>query len=189
MREAGYTLVEMMVALVIVGGTAAAFSEGVAAMNRIQADAGASLGQGRGQARVQQALSHFLEARGPFGTVPGGQVLTGEATVLDFKCGPSTCHAGLEADGDARFLRLEDESGEPLRIALPRGGESRFHYSDGETWLSAWPPKDDNRLLRSVSIVSRAGPAAVAQLALQQRADCEFDPIVKSCRRGANDGP
>lgn len=188
MSEAGYTLAEMLVALVIVCGTAAAFTGGVGALGRIQADAGASLGREREQARTQQALGGFLEGRGPFGTGANEAVLNGDATRLDFGCGAARCRAALGADGDVWSLELDDGSGRETRIPLPPGGESRFRYGDGQGWLAAWPPKQDGRKLRSVSIISDAGPVAVAELALQQRADCEFDPIVRACRRSADGG-
>ncbi len=186
MSDAGYTLAEMLVALVIVGATAGAMTEGAVSLARIQGAAAASLSRGRVQARVQQSFAAFLRDRGPFRSGPDGDLLRGDGAGLDFGCGASTCHVGLNGSGSSQWLALDDGQGGRARFALPGGGDTRFVYGDGETLLAAWPPKEEGRLLRTVSILSDAGPVAVAELALQQPADCQFDPIVRACRKGAD---
>ncbi len=186
MRDAGYTLVEMLVALAVVGMTAAGLAEGAHVMTRIQGQTTTALRRERATMALQSRFTQFLNGRGPFGSSDGEAGLQGSADELSFPCGEETCTAQLIAAPAGLSLDLGLEDGSHSSLVLPGVTGGSFAYDDGKAQRSDWPPSDAGLRLRSVTIMAGfepdQRPLVVASLDIAQAPDCEFDPIVKACR-------
>jgi prepilin-type N-terminal cleavage/methylation domain-containing protein len=186
MSSHGYTLVEMLVALAVVGMTAAGLAEAAHALTHIEGETTATLGRERAMATAQARFGDFLRGRGPFRSDDRQAGFDGSPDQLALPCGEETCTAQLLARKSGAVLELGFEDGTHADLALPGVAGASFAYDDGKTLRSDWPPSDPARRLTSVTILGGFEPdqypLAVAALDLEQSPDCEFDPIVKQCR-------
>lgn len=188
MMESGYTLAEMMIALVIVSGTAAAMTEGVHTFTRFQGDVGAELNRSRAMADAQRGFAAFLRNEGPFRTDGQGRAFRGDGDSFEFACGSrSECRATIEPDARGTSLQL-DTGDAQFRYLLPGAHDVRFSFTDGDAERATWPPRADGAQLSSVALMSDSGPLLVANPGLDQAAACEFDPVIKACRDRGDGG-
>jgi prepilin-type N-terminal cleavage/methylation domain-containing protein len=191
MSRDGYTLAEMLVALAIVGLTAGGLAEGARALDRIQRQTAAELTSVRAMATIQERFSEFLGPRGPFWSDDKPTRFQGSADDLSFPCGDGTCTAQLLSAETGVLLELGFEDGTSVNLPVPGVRTARFSYDDARTEYSDWPPSVQGLRLKSVTILGGSEPdqhpLAMAPLELEQAPDCEFDPIIKTCRKQANE--
>jgi len=185
MSEEGYTLVEMLVALMIIGFATAALLTGVGVIGRQQA---AAVGLLSDVQALRDARTHLelLLSRAAAIRVRDAGHFTGESAGFHFPCGASAdCSAQLRDGREGLTLVLDD--GAPRSLALRRTGPAHFLYQGRLSESAAWPPADlppDN--LRAISIVTTASgpanPVVVARIWPEQPAQCAFDVISQDCQ-------
>ena len=190
MSSDGYTLVEMLVALVVVGMTAAGLAEGAHTLTRIQAEAAGSLQRERAMATLQSRFGAFVGQGGPFRSDDKPARFRGSADDLSFDCGQGTCTAQILTAHGGTALELGYEDGRRLSLPLPGVAGASFAYDDGASEGADWPPAGEGLRLKAVAILGGfepdRSPLAVARIDAEQAPDCEFDPIVRQCRAGSN---
>ena len=186
--DGGYTLVEMLAALAILGLAMAGLAESLNAIRTIQGAAVRAIGGDRTLARAELDLTRLFDGTGPFRSGDTNPGLTGSATRLDFDCAAKTrCGAQIVNGGGDVDLVVEGRNGWTDTVPLTGVRDARFLYDDGPDRLGAWPlPPDHHGNLSAVAVLARgpAGetPVAAARLWIQQVSNCAFDPIIEDCR-------
>ncbi len=190
MNDAGYTLVEMLAALFIIGLAIAGLAEGMAAIGKSQSAATSLLVTQRAGARADRDLVQLFQGQGPFRSDDPASV-TGGRSRLAFACGARSCSAGVLPRGNDAVLAVSGLDGWRDAVLLPGARDARFAYVDDAGQHSAWPPPGDGerRKVRAVMVVTgpSGAPSAVAgaRLWIDQAPDCAFDPILGDCRASA----
>ena len=182
--EDGYTLTEMLAALLIIGLTTAGLMEGGYAISRLQTTSARRVQAFTSTRLAQTRFAGLLEDRGPFrssGAFEGG----GDA--FSFPCAGGACGASLKASGDETTLQLRI----PASFLLPLGHSQalRFAYIGSGPLEDAWPPSHgEPQRLRTILLlaggVGHEHAVASAPVWRQEEAGCRFDAIVKDCRTG-----
>ncbi len=181
--EDGYTLVEMLAALAILGLAMTGLAESMNAIRLTQGAAARAIGGDQTLARAGRGLSRVLDGQGPFRSGDGARGLTGQATAFGYVCGKARCGARLTAAGTGALLVLSGPNGWSDTAPLPGVRTARFVYDDGPERLDVWPPAPDHSgVLRSVTILADDAPVASTRLWIQQAAACAFDSITADCR-------
>lgn len=186
MSDAGYTLVETLGALAILGLAIGGLAAGASALGRGQGVLGSELADARALRAGQAILDQSLSGEGPF-RAHEPAAFTGDGSGFRFACGePQPCEVALETAASGLALHLRRASGErrlPLRIQAP----GRFVYRGREGDNDAWPPSKPGRdALRAVILVTGAPPAESVAIAArvwrEQPVACEFDALLQDCR-------
>ncbi|MGA7676545.1 MAG: prepilin-type N-terminal cleavage/methylation domain-containing protein [Rhizomicrobium sp.] len=201
--SAGYTLIELVVAMLLLGILSLAVANGVhfgaRVWERSQDDTMAANRADTSQNVLRELLSQAMPRfRGEYVT------FVGEPTTLTFDCvaplafaGNGLAHASLsvkQEQGDTQLvLRLSSVINTRLvkEAVLADGlGALRFSYLDASekkpTWLAYW--RDRDRLPDAIRITAGEGsatqwPQMIIRPVLSESADCEFDPVSLKCRR------
>lgn len=169
----GFTLTDMLAAMLILGLALAGLGQGMFALARLQGATNRTA-QAASQARAADAaLDRLLGAASPEG-------LAGDARSLTAPCNPSECSIRLEEPSGAAPILHLDARGATLTITLPQGAAPRLVFlSDGGP-VSAWPTP--NRRLMGVQIEGADGRVlAYHRIWRQQSLDCAFDPVSRRC--------
>jgi len=190
MSDAGYTLVEMLVALIIVGLAISGLSAGMGLLGRLQSTDAQAVFHFNAMHSAQLGIESLFTGRGPVRSVdePG---LVGDATAFRMPCGPeAACQAQLTRDPQGRGrLVLSTGQGQPQTVDLHEPGPLSFSYVDEAGPEPVWPPIAGGRhALRAVAVMR--GPSALAgqPVVLEARvwsehpADCAFDVALRDCR-------
>jgi prepilin-type N-terminal cleavage/methylation domain-containing protein len=201
--ELGYTLVEMIVVLLLVGFIATAISSGLQMGTRVWERSESGISSEQSDEAVQAVLRALLVSAVP--RKEDGRVrFHGEPNFLAFDAAPPAAFGmrGMERieisisrDGDASRLSLkisslfDARSPREAELALHKG---RLHFSYLDTservpvWLDYWrnlPHMPDAVRLDSKDRTSiDAWPPLVVHLPLSQDARCQFDPVTTECR-------
>lgn len=162
MSEGGYTLVEMLAALAILGLSITATVAAVSMVGKLQGRAASTAASSEQSGALSSALETSFRGRGPFASA-GAVPLGGTATAIDFACGLTRC--SLRYTGGAR-PRLEVMGpGERRRLSAPGG--LAFRYLGSRTSGDHWPPDNptDWQRLDAIELVDRgARPVAITRL-------------------------
>jgi general secretion pathway protein J len=202
-REHGYTILELLVVLVLVGLIATAISAGLRFGTRVWERSETRISTTETYRTAQDALRSLLS-----GAVPrmkdGLASFHGEPALLVFDSAPP------RAFGASGLTRVElalvpDGNGSALNVqvtSLIDGGKSRqarlashlqrlrFAYLDASEktplWLDFWRDRphmpEAVRLAADGTPARMAWPAFVARLPIAQDARCDFDPVSADCR-------
>ncbi len=189
MRDDGYTLAEMLAALVIIGLAVGGLAESACAFRMIQSGAARTIGQDRALAEARRGLVRVLARQGPFRKDDSNGLKGGE-TGFAFGCrGGGQCGAQLIAEHGGLDLVLESEKGRRDVVDLPGVRQARFAYYAADGRVDAWPATDGAATLISVALekTSPGGPSPLmaARVWTEQRTDCAFDAISADCRAAA----
>ncbi len=190
MSDDGYTLVEMLAALAIIGFALSGLLESLNAIRLAQAGAVRGVSEAQNLARARRDLGRLFQGQGPFRSDDKAG-LTGDAGMLTFVCGKGSCTAKLVADGKDSRLVLAGPAGWVDTAPLPGVSAARFVYVDAKGQMDAWPQADEQpRMLASVGVLAGPGENAAAlastRLWLDEAPDCQFDPIAQDCRTGGS---
>jgi prepilin-type N-terminal cleavage/methylation domain-containing protein len=188
MTDDGYTLAEMLVALVIIGLTIGGMTQGVHAIGRLQGMTGRVLADGRNFNRVGVGLDQLVEDRGPYSSTPSS-LFYGVASGFSFACdNPAPCGAVLTPAKGGVDLRVVEPDGSSRVFALPGVQSAHFTYAGTRTYGPVWPAASpEPQTLRTIGLVATTadgGDAPIASVRLwpEQGLDCEFDAITRVCR-------
>ncbi|MDR3511016.1 MAG: prepilin-type N-terminal cleavage/methylation domain-containing protein [Caulobacteraceae bacterium] len=183
MSEAGYTLVEMLAALIIIGLAVGGLTEAAHVVGRAQAAAMRTAAQARALRAADQALARLVLRQGPFAS-DAPNAFEGGAQSLAFPCRDgSTCRADLQPNARAA-TRLAIATGTvepPLSLGQ---GQAAFVYGGDSDVNGNWPPSGPRQILHWIGVqdVSSGAPLALADVWREEPPGCVFDPIAQACR-------
>lgn len=185
MNDQGYTLTEMLAALVMIGLAVGGLTMGVRVIGHGEAAVARASGEGRALRNVQAALVGVLDVQGPFRTKDGA-TFSGLRDAFSFACGrPSPCGVSLSSAASGAELQVSLASGPVRTIDLPGSVAAHFVYVGNQTSGETWPhPPTTPDSLRSVVLVRDTDGASIASVHVwrEQPADCAFDPVAGDCR-------
>jgi prepilin-type N-terminal cleavage/methylation domain-containing protein len=186
MNDHGYTLAEMLAALVIIGLAITGLAEAFRALRLTQAGAARAVAEERSLVRARRGLERVLQGEGPFkNDDPAG--LKGGASGFVFDCrGGGRCGARIVGSTAGVDLVFEGEHGWRDVARLDNVHELSFSYQSGRGPSGDWPPKGLARTLSAVSLdkgpSEGGGPLLAAPVWSEQAKACAFDPIIQDCR-------
>ena len=184
MNDHGYTLAEMLVALVMVGlamsGMSLAARSVAHAERRVRGehDIGLQLD------RVRNSVGLDLVANGPYVTADLGPVgLHGGSQSSGFACQGARCELTLEgAPGQQSAAFTDGKARRTFSLAgLPSLALTYVSALDGRR-TDAWPPADRSDRLAAVVLTNLATPILVLPTPVQQPPNCVFDASLHHCR-------
>jgi prepilin-type N-terminal cleavage/methylation domain-containing protein len=181
--QAGYTLAEMMVALLVIGLTVAGLAAASAQLGRLQRTALARIARADTDQRLQQAFQSLLQSAGPFRSSDAS--FAGSSRDFDFPCGTQHCSAALGEVGEETVLRLRTP--DVVSIGLGRLHNAHFEYVGSKTSDDTWPATtSQTERLEAVRLLSADAkgfnPLATARVWRQEEPGCQFDAVIGDCR-------
>ena len=183
MSEDGYTLLEMLAALMIIGLAFSGLSESAQVLGRMQSDAGRTANRARSGASVQRAMSRLMIDRGPFLST-SAERFSGGPGQFTFDCGAGQCGARVQRTGAVARLVISREGGLVSSEAISPG--AHFVYVDAQGPAAFWPATvGPPEALRSISLVDDAKngfPVATVKLSIDEAPGCVFDIVAQACR-------
>ena len=185
MNDHGYTLAEMLAALVMIGLAVGGLTMGVRVIGHGEAQVAHATTEGGNLRTLQDALSTLLNNAGPFRTKDNA-TFQGAGSAFSFICSaPTPCSASLTKSGEEMALQVRRMDGSAARFGIVDSGPMHFEYVGSQSRNQNWPPPPPiSDVLRSVELVRDADGAAIASTRIwrEQPADCAFDPISGDCR-------
>ena len=180
MNDGGYTLVEMLAAVSILGLAFGGLAESASIMGRLQRHATLEAQAAAHESVLQNSLSLLLRGAGPF---PGNGSFVGQPAAFEFTRDGSACRAAIDAKGAAAELKMTCAA---LTSTTAVPASAAFRYADtddvGPDWPTAGKP---DLLLKSVSLIdTRNGdrPLATTLISVDEPATCLFDVVAQQCR-------
>ena len=184
MNDHGYTLAEMLVALVMVGlamsGMSLAARSVAHAERRVrgQHDIGLQLD------RLRNSVGVELLAGGPYATADlGPETLHGDPLSARFDCQAARCALALDGTPGQQSAAFSDgEARRTFSLAgLPSLALTYVSALDGRR-TDRWPPADRSDRLAAVVLTNLATPILVLPTPVQQPPNCVFDASLHHCR-------
>ena len=173
----GYTLVEMLAAITVVGMVLSSLMQGASAINAHRQRAAALVEA----ASVTQALGSAMNRL--IAEMPAGATLHGNDKGLTFKCGGAErCGASIKTGGTGSLLRLR-AAGWAETFAVPN--EARLEYVTGEQAVATWMPAEYSASLVGVALIGGdpEKPLAFVRVREVEPADCTYDSVTRRCRQ------
>ena len=190
----GYTLAEMLAALLIVGLTMGGLAGAGFLVGRLQLGAAKAAHGAEAAGEVQARFSGLLEGQGPY-TADADDLLQGDADSFSFACREASCGASVAERGDIAVLTLRTPARSDIKLGATHAPHFLYVSARGEQ--DSWPPEgEDDRdgaardgqpqHLTAILLASQDGeglhPIASARVWRQEPPGCRFDVIAKACR-------
>jgi hypothetical protein len=187
MNEEGYTLVEALLALLVIGLAIGGLTEGMRSAGRLQGAASKALADDRSASAIREGLGQLIESEGPF---PSDQadVFQGSVNGFRFDCdAKAACGAWLTSAEDGLELHIAGRGGIIRTFILHGVTAARFSYAGSRTIGGAWPATSKElQTLKSIGLVAQTAvgdiPITSARVWLEQTPGCDFDAIIQTCR-------
>ncbi len=198
--ESGYSLVELVVALLLLGMIAIAVESGLQFGARVWQRSQQSIGSSHQLDSAQSVLRTLLSHSVP--RLNGAYVtFVGEPTALSFDAFPPQAYQShgyvrvslsVTRDGPTEKIvlamqSLVDESAKKQAVIVDGLKGVRFAYLDNSggssTWLSYW--RDRRRLPDAVRVITddpSQWPTLIVRPLISQSSDCALDPVTMTCR-------
>lgn len=174
-RDSGYTLVEMLAALAVIGLAFGGLSAGVSVLGRHQISATKRIVSGEDLAAAQAGLEAALS------TVKIGDILSGNGRRLEISCATGAqCNATGNPDGvPVSVVRAGGD-----RVSAIAANGYSFAYMTSVGPAPTWSSAGDSALFAVVLQTKASGnqPVAVMRLRQEQAFRCEYDVVIASCR-------
>lgn len=186
MSEAGYTLVEMLVALIMVALAIGGFSAATQVLAWRQITVAHRLADSRASRTAEVVLERLLQPGTPYRSQEPAR-FRGDPQGFQFDCAADApCEVKLVGAPGGLSLHIQGATAAgdlPLRTA----GGAHFLYGGSDGASGVWPPaRGDRQALRLITLVGDgdAGhPALVkARLWREQPVRCAFDVVMQDCR-------
>lgn len=176
----GYTLVEMLAAMLVLGLAMTALTQATRLFSRTSQHAAAASAEAA-KAMAAERLMQRVLGSGPYGptATAAEAILDGDEGHIHFDCGgPVNCELVLSAGGPATlFARGSSSSQAKLDVQ-----GAQFRYVVGGATSRTYPQADDDRGLEAIAIVSADGEVLARWRAqTTQSADCAFDQVTHRC--------
>lgn len=176
---AGYTLAEVLAAIMVLGLTLGLAVEGARLITNIQGRVTTTVADMRTLRTVERALVDVLPSldneRASF---------SGDGEQFSYDCSEATCGVSLLPGRDKAALRLW--RGKAAHVyELPTKEPAKLVYETTDGRYDQWPLPDRAMVLRGVAVVTATrgtNPIVVARPWIEQSKTCEFDMIAKACR-------
>lgn len=188
MNDAGYTLVETLLALVMLSLAVAGLSMGLQVFGERQLRTAAAVTRLQDLRMAQAALEDILDLHAPFRSDLPAE-LSGEATRFHFACAaPEPCEVSTAYRDERWGLKVTDGRGSERRLPLHLASPAEFRFVGERRTLAVWPdPAAGAREgLRAVALVevgpTGETPVLTAHVWREQPADCVFDTVLRDCR-------
>ena len=177
--KAGYTLVTMLAAIAVIGMTAAAVSNVLLNLSRNQGRASASLARMRTDTAIASAFVDAVPAGANYSTLSGG------VGHLQLDCPGGPCEANVLSSHGRFVLALTHPGAGTETIDL--AGPVQFQYQTTAGFSDQWPAQTPNASLSGIALVTHEAeglrPLAVVRVRQRQPRDCEYDAVIRDCRR------
>ncbi len=184
--QAGYTLVETLVALMVVALAVGGMSAGVQVLMRQQTRLNDAAAQTQTSRLAQATLGRVLGRNAPYRSQEEAH-FSGDSQSLRIDCGEAhDCVAAITRDAIGANLSLNAD-GMQRTWRLPATGRTHFLYSGALDIGEAWPPAAGRpQALRSLAVVDEAAAGAVTlvktRVWAEEPANCDFDAVRQDCR-------
>jgi len=174
-REGGYTLVEMLAALAVIGLAFGGLTAGSHILLRQQRSTTSDVATSDALATTQASFEKAL------GNVKSGDVLFADARRIEFACETDGhCGSGdLTGDDIVSSARV---GADRVAVVAARGYRFLFWTATGQTPLWSSESKDGLAGVTLTTDKARATPIAVVRLREAQAFRCEYDVVIASCR-------
>lgn len=186
MNDEGYTLVEMLAALLIIGLAVGGLSQAMRVIGLTQSATARAISEERERQTIDRRLEALLASRGPFVSNDASGVYGGQDT-FTFDCGKtSPCGVRLSTGGKSERVAI----GSATPTVLAKTDDLGLVYGGDRGSSETWPPTNSQRqTLQWFAIVGgsqeQPSPVAVARLWREEAPDCVFDLISQTCRAPA----
>lgn len=174
MNDDGYTLVEMLVALVLAGLAVSVMSTTARIVSRTEGQQRAMHVTSVSLGRLTNAVGEALRAAGPFASAG----FVGSPEQAAFDCGEGRC----ALDASPAMLRFGVD-GAQRSYAVPRVKHPSLSYVsavDGRA-SATWPPADRGDRLAMVVVADSGKPIVNLPVGREQSSSCVFDVSAKGC--------
>lgn len=177
MSDDGYTLVEMLVALVLAGLAVSALATTARILSRSEGQQRSAHATSVSVGRFTNAAGAALRDAGPFASA-NAAAFVGSPEGAAFDCGEKRC--AIEAAPS--LLRFTGD-GEPRSYAVPRLKHPGLLYisATGGRASSSWPPADRDDRLAMVVVADSGKPILNLPIGREQSPSCVFDVAAKGC--------
>jgi prepilin-type N-terminal cleavage/methylation domain-containing protein len=172
--DRGYTLAEMLAALMIVGLVIGGVAGGVTAAARLQRQGAERARAAESAAALANGLTALLREQGPFSSA-GGVKLAGDRRGFSFACaGGGACSAAVGRGGRAASILLVGP-GRNATIRWPGWVAPTFEYIGSKTTGDHWPPDNptDWQRLRAVAVTDAGSDVPLATVRIWVEAPSE----------------
>lgn len=175
-RDAGYTLVEMMAALAVIGLAFGGLAAGSHILMRQQRNAALRVATSEELSAAQASLDSAL------GTMKRNDIVLAEARRIEITCAIGERCGAPDAGGIVAVTRT---GADYVAVTATRG--YRFDYQTTAGPAARWGAgsRDDLVAVSLTADKPRATPLAVFRLRQEQAFRCEYDVVVASCRAPA----
>ncbi len=183
MSQDGYTLVDTLAALAILGMAMGGVMTGGALLTRAQVNTDGTVARAMGLKRASVALDDLLGQAGPFRSRDSN--FTGSPQAFDFACAAGRCGAQLEQTDGRLTLRFARASGQTEIVPLRGVDAAHFVYVGGLVSNQTWPHATARpERLRQLALLEDTDqkPLVQVMLAVDQPLTCAFDTVSQDCR-------
>lgn len=186
MRDAGYTAMEALAALAILGLALGGLTGGLKVIALGESRAAAKVAGSFDLGTADRELAALVQGQGPFRS-DEPDAFTGDARSFEFPCGSGTCGAELTDVG----LTVTQPPAAPRTIPLSGADRLQFSYVGSQSQVPAWPAAPPSgtaqpwQVLQTILLQDAASgePVVATRITIQQAADCQYDGIIKDCRK------
>lgn len=186
MSDEGYTLVEMLAALLIIGLAVGGLSQAMRVIGLTQSATARAISEERERQTIDRRLEGLVAQRGPF-ISDETDGAAGRQDEFTFDCGrASPCSIRLSAGGKGERVAI----GPAAPTVLAKADDLVLVYGGERTLSDTWPPANSQQqTLHWLALVGgpqdQPSPVAVARLWREEAPDCVFDLIAQACRASA----
>lgn len=185
MRDDGFTLTEMLAALLIIGLAFGGLFEATRQIGRVQTKAGQRVAESRSLREAESRFQAWLDTQEAAAAIEGAR-FNGDARSMTYPCGAGTCRLSLTNAGDRWEVGLSGRDQGAQTLSLGRASDPHLVYDAIDGRFDHWPPSGRFRSLRAVSIVQSGDdgdqPVLTARTWIEQTRTCQYDLISRACR-------